>query len=217
MVELEDFSYFQEVEDKLKKNSQKDQIELLKQEFQKKLKEEKEKAFKEGYQKGITEGKIEIEKQLKKEFQELVDNKEKEFKEKISEVEELKLKLTNLSGSIEKKFDDYLEHLNNILLDSISEILEFLYIDSSNENLIIKVIQDILTEFKEQLNVEITTSQDLAEHIKSIFPNAEIKEDDKMEKGDFIIVFPELQVENKIKDKIEILKDEIKREIKKFT
>ncbi len=217
MIDLEDFSYFQEVEEKLKKNQSQNEVEVLKQEFQKKLEEEKKKAFEEGYQKGITEGKTEIEKQLKEEFQKFVQKKETEFKQKQEEVENLKSQLQNLKKEIENKYNEYLDHINNILLDSLSEILEFLYVDSSNEDVIIKVIQNILTEFKEQIEVEITAAPKFAEHLKSVFPNAKIKSDEKMEKGDFVIVFPELQVENKIKDKIEILKDEIKREIKKFT
>ncbi len=217
MIDLEDFSYFQEVEEKLKKNQSQNDVEVLKQEFQKKLEEEKKKAFEEGYQKGITEGKTEIEKQLKEEFQKFAQERETEFKQKQEEVENLKSQLQNLKEEIENKYNEYLDHINNILLDSLSEILEFLYVDSSNEDVIIKVIQDILTEFKEQIEVEITATPEFAEHLKSVFPHAKIKSDEKMEKGDFVIVFPELQVENKIKDKIEILKDEIKREIKKFT
>jgi flagellar biosynthesis/type III secretory pathway protein FliH len=216
MIDLEDFSYFQEAEEKLK-NNQSDNIEILKEEFQKKLKEEREKAFQEGYKKGITEGKNEIEKQLKEQFQKIVQEKEIEFNKKYSEVEQLKSQLKVFQEEIKKKYEDYLDHINNILLDSLSEILEFLYIDSINESFISRTIQGILEEFKEQTKAEITVNPEFVKHLKSVFPNAEIKSDEKMEKGDFVIVFPELQVENKIKDKIEILKDEIKREIKKFT
>ncbi len=217
MIELEDFSYFQEVENKLKENNEQNKIEILKEEFQKRLEEEREKAFQEGYKKGITEGKEEIEKKLKKEFEKFVKEKEIEFQKKENELKELNSKLKKFRDEIEKKYTQYLDHINQILLDSLSEILEFLYIESRNENLISKIIQDILTEFKEQIEAEITVSPELKEYVKSIFPNAEIKTDENLEKGDFVIVFPELQVENKIKDKIEILKDEIKREIKKFT
>ncbi len=217
MIELEDFSYFQEVENKLKENNEQNKIEILKEEFQKRLEEEREKAFQEGYKKGITEGKEEIEKKLKKEFEKFVKEKEIEFQKKENELKELNSKLKKFRDEIEKKYTQYLDHINQILLDSLSEILEFLYIESRNENLISKIIQDILTEFKEQIEAEITVSPELKEYVKSVFPNAEIKTDKNLEKGDFIIVFPELQVENKIKDKIEILKDEIKREIKKFT
>ena len=217
MIELEDFSYFQEVENKLKENNEQNKIEILKEEFQKRLEEEREKAFQEGYKKGITEGKEEIEKKLKKEFEKFVKEKEIELQKKENELKELNSKLKKFRDEIEKKYTQYLDHINQILLDSLSEILEFLYIESRNENLISKIIQDILTEFKEQIEAEITVSPELKEYVKSVFPNAEIKTDKNLEKGDFVIVFPELQVENKIKDKIEILKDEIKREIKKFT
>ncbi len=217
MVDLEDFSYFQEVEEKLKHNKSLDEIETLKTEFQKKLKEEKEKAFQEGYQKGITEGKSKIEKQLNEQFQKIIEEKENEFKQKFAEIDELKIQLQTFKEEIEKKYNEYLNHINNILLDSISEILEFLYIDPANENFISKIIQDILEEFKNQIDIEITVSPKLSKHLEEIFPNIKIKEDEKIEKGDFVIVFPELQIENKIKDKIDILKNEIKREIKKFT
>ncbi len=217
MIDLEDFSYFQEVEDKLKENNSSNNIEILKQEFQKKLEEERKKAFQDGYQKGITEGKIEIEKQLKEEYQKFIQKKEEEFNKKQQDIEHLEQQLKKLKEELKIKYDEYLNHINDILLDSLSEILEFLCIDSSNESLMAQIIQDILAEFKEQIEVEITTSPEFKEHLQSVFPHAEIKSDEKMEKGDFVIAFPELQVESKIKDKIEILKDEIKREIKKFT
>ncbi len=216
MLELEDFNNIISVKEKIKEEETKEQIEKkyieqiqsIKKEYQQKLKEEVEKAYKKGFEEGINKANTQLKREYQLQLQEIV-------KEKESEIQYVLSKLKSIEDSLKERYLEYINNIREIILDSLSEILELLYIDSHNQQNITKAIETILLEFKDQNKIEIQVSETLYPLLKDTFKN--VKKNPQLENDDFIIDFGDFQIENKVKEKLKIIKDEIKREIKKLT
>lgn len=187
-----------------------EEILKLKKEFDKK----KENIKKEYFQKGLIEGEQKKEEELKNRIE--VFKNELISKQKKS-IEDLKNSYKNIENSLIAKNREYIDRLNLLLLDTLGEIFEFLYIQDSNIAEIKNQISKILDEFKDNLPLVIKVSSSLYDDIKDEFRNIKIQVDENLKNKDFIIEFSNFKIESKIEEKIEILKDEIKREIKKLT
>ncbi len=216
MLDLEDFNNILSVKEQLKQDSTKEELEKkyieeiqrLKQEYENKLKEETQKAYQQGYNDALQKADTVLRKEYEEKLQAILQEKDKE-------IENLLNNLKNLENSIKEKQKRYFESVREILVDSLAEILEFLYIDVDNYDRVIKAIENILLEFKEETKVEIQVSENLYPLLKDRF--SFVKSNPELEHDDFIIDFGDFQIENRVKEKLKIIKDEIKREIKKLT
>ena len=219
MIDLEDFSQYKQIhKDIQEQDLSKEEIEAryieelerLKEEFNKKLEEETQKAYEEGYKEAVQEQ----ENILQQVVQEHVNQV---LQQKNSEIQEIYDEFSKMFKDLYNKVENRFSHLQDLLLDSISEILQFLYISPNNEDFIIKQIEKILLEYKKAINIEIKVHPEMKEKVQKVFQNIEVETDENLTKGDFIIEVSDLQIENKIKEKLEVMKNEIKREIQKLT
>lgn len=184
------------------------EIERLKKEFH--LKEENIK--KEYFQKGYIEGSKNKEEELKNRFEKVKNELISKHK---NDIENLKNIYQNIEKNLVVKNREYLEKVGSIFLEGLADIFKFLYIQESNTDKIKKSISQILDEFKEETPLIVKVSKELYEDMKGEFDN--IKIDNSLKNKDFTIEFSKFKIESKIEEKIKILKDEIKREIKKLT
>jgi len=181
----------------------------LEKNYQETIEEIKKEFFRKGY--------IEASKEKELEFSKKLEEIKKSFlEEKNQDLEELEKKYRYIEKELKQKLEEYLNRLSDILLDNLDEILEFLYIKESNSEVIQNAITQTILEFKESLPLEIKVSDSLYKDVKNSFSNIKIEVDESLKDGDFIIEFYDFKLENRFKEKIEVLKDEIKRETKKF-
>ncbi len=216
MLELEDFNNILSIKEKTRKEETKEQLEQryieeiqkLKKEYEQKLKEETEKAYRQGFEEGFNKADTQLKREYQRQLQDIIKEKEEELNYTIS-------KLSQIEDTLKEKYARYIDSIREIIVDSLSEILELLYIDSQNHDHIVKAIETILLEFKEENKVEIQVSESLYPLLKDRFKN--LKKNPQLDNDDFIIDFGDFQIENRVKEKLKIIKDEIKREIKKLT
>ncbi|WP_200763814.1 hypothetical protein [Nitrosophilus alvini] len=218
MINLEDFSHFNgsqidEIENKSPKEVEafyKKQIAKIQENYEAVLRKNQEEYYKKGYEEAKKEAEEEFEKRLRADLEALE-------KSKNEEIDEIKKKYASIEDEIKLKLEEYICRLSDILLENIETILEFLYIRKENHEYIQSAIEKIVYEFKESLPLSIRTGKEIYPLIKENFKKIEITEDSDIDEGDFVIEFHDFKLQNKIREKIEVLKDEIKREIKKFT
>ncbi len=219
MIDLEDFGQYKEIHKEIEEQDLSkeeiearyiEELERLKEEFKKKLEEETQKAYEEGYKKAAKEH----EKILQQVVQEQVN---KVLQQKNNEIQQIYDEFSKMFKDLYSKIENHFSHFQDLLLDSISEILQFLYISPQNEEFIIKQIEKILLEYKKAKNIEKKVKPEMKEKVQEVFQNAEVEADENLTKGDFVIEVSDLQIENKIKEKLEVMKNEIKREIQKLT
>jgi len=222
MIDLDDFGKLKDINIlKSKKNQDEITPKEVEEFYQEKILELEqnfkniiEKTKDEYYKKGF----LEASKIKDKEYLKKIEEIKKEFlQEREKDLENLSKRYQFIEKEIREKLENYLNSLSNILLDNLEEILEYLYIQKSNSEIIKEAIFQIIAEFKENLPLEIKVSSSIFEEIKKSFPSIKIEKDTKLKEGDFIIEFYDFKLENRLKEKIEVLKDEIKRETKKFT
>ena len=77
-----------------------------------------------------------------------------------------------------------------------------------------KTINNILEELESDSFIKIVVDKETGKHLKDKGLNVEIADIDK---GTFIIKFDNFSLESKLKEKMETIKNEIKREIKENT
>ncbi|MEZ0323945.1 MAG: hypothetical protein ABWJ98_06535 [Hydrogenothermaceae bacterium] len=219
MIDLEDFSLKSEDSlcvknsevDRLKEeiSKLKSQLEELKSNFE----IEKEEAFQEGFLKGKEVAKSELSSQFELKIKEIRDQSQSEMIEKLKEQISHFEKTLN---DIKNNYRQLLEKTIDILSDSIASILEFLYINQEYSDDVIAQINGLVEEFYEypQFVIKVGNSK-LFEILKNRFENVEF--DSSLKGLDFVVDFKEFKIENKLKEKLEIIKDEIKREIKKLS
>lgn len=172
--------------------------------------EEREKAYKEGYENAREE--------LEREYREKLQNElEQLSKKQEQELSELKSQCAEVNREIGKKFEKQTVWLNDIVLDGITDILEFLYINTNNKESIARLIEKLIAEFQQAPVVEVHANREMCDVVRMVLPDVKMVEDDEVQGKDFVIDFSDFQLENTIKEKIDVVKDEIKREIKKFT
>lgn len=219
MLDLEDFSFIDASkesgvqEDHLKEQTEETchkKLKALEKESFEAIGQEREKAYKEGYENARVELEREYGEKLQDELGQLRKKQEQEFSE-------LKNQCLEVSSGISKKFEKQTLWLNDILLDDITDILEFLYISSNNKEGIARLIEKLIAEFQHAPAVAVHVNREMCDVIRMVLPDVKMVEDDEIQGKDFVIDFSDFQLENNIKEKIEVVKDEIKREIKKFT
>ncbi|MEO2068757.1 MAG: hypothetical protein ABGX27_04520 [Desulfurobacteriaceae bacterium] len=216
MIDLEDFSSIleskkeKEEKDKEKKLTPEEIEKIyqmkfleLQREWELKLKETKKIFFEEGFKAGYEEGKNEAEKEYKKKVEDL----QKDFSQRL---QSLKLGLGNLEKAVNEKSQEVLKKIETLLLSSIEEILKFLYIDPKNAPYVANVIKDLLKEFQDEKLIEIEVGKGLKDFI-----DGEVKVAGDLADNDFRILFKDFSIEAKLKEKLNLLKDELEREIKK--
>ncbi|WP_163328080.1 hypothetical protein GFV12_06070 [Desulfurobacterium thermolithotrophum] len=215
MIELEDFSPLLESQEEKNQESKKLATEEIEKNFQKKLFEiqkkhsaelelAKKKSFEEGFKKGFLKAKEE----LKISFQEELQRLQSQYQKKL---DSLQLDLNNLEKEISQKYKEYLKKVEEIIISSIIEILEFLYINPTNSSYVAKKIEELLKEFPDEDLIEIEVGKELSKHIK--FDRVQISEN--LVNNDFSVKFKDFSIESKIKEKLNLLREEIEREIKK--
>ncbi|BCD68385.1 hypothetical protein [Nitratiruptor sp. YY09-18] len=221
-LDLDDFSVFHEPDPKKDdKNIDHKSAQEVERYYQEKIlqleqeyKELLNKVSKESYDQGFEDASN----SLKKEFEQKLQEFQKSMQEqKEKELAQLQEKYLGFEKEYEEKYNNFLMKFSDIVLDSTEEILEFLFIDESNTPTVQSAIAKLLEDFHNFMPLSISVSKGLYKPIKKRFQNVEIKQDDELKDNEFVIEFHDFKIENRIKEKIGVIKDEIKREIKKLT
>jgi len=221
-LNLTDFTQLKNISEKLEEkendNNLEKEIEILKNQINQLLKQieiEKENAYKKGFEDAT--------KSLEEKYKNILEQKIKEiessFIDKCSaEIKQAQDTIEKIQNNLKQHYQTYLAKISEIISDSIAEILEFLYIHEKDPEKVAEKINEILEELRELkvLKIKISKDQNL-ELMRKILSNLSLEIDGKLEGNDFIIEFDNGKIENKFREKIEIVKDEIKREIKKLS
>ncbi|RMD46918.1 MAG: hypothetical protein D6831_00925, partial [Aquificota bacterium] len=110
------------------------------------------------------------------------------------------------------------DYIDELILSALEEILYYMYIDESNLDFLSREIKKLIYQIKKSSTIKLTIPPSMADLLKDLnMEELEIEIDDNLPKGDFIIEFDDVQLETNFQEKIKILKDEIKREIKKHS
>mgnify|MGYP001770687965 CR=1 FL=1 len=208
-LELEEDKKYQEL---LMENS------ILKQQIQdleKKLEEIKQISLIEGYEKA----KEELLKELEIEKQKYFNQLKQEFEEKLAQkLEAYKKTFEDLNYKLNQGLKEILDKINLIISDSVEEILDFLSLNYRNPQTIKDSIEMLIETLKSNNLVSIKVgTKELEELLKKALPDTQITLDETLNPNDFKLEFDLVKVENNVKEKIELVKDEIKREIKKLS
>ena len=221
-LNLTDFTQLKNISENLEEkengNNLEKEIEILKNQINQLLKQieiEKENAYKKGFEDAT--------KSLEEKYKNILEQKIKEiessFIDKCSaEIKQAQDTIEKIQNNLKQHYQTYLAKISEIISDSIAEILEFLYIHEKDPEKVAEKINEILEELRELkvLKIKISKDQNL-ELMRKILSNLSLEIDGKLEGNDFIIEFDNGKIENKFREKIEIVKDEIKREIKKLS
>jgi len=215
-INLEIFDF--DIPEKNKKEEEID-IEKIKIYYESLIEKISKKQFEEGYKKGFEDASKKTEETLKKSIQEkelqlkqeILQQKENIKKENESRYQKL---VENINSEIDRFKNNYRKYLEDIVLENLGEILNILYIKGENVEFIKQKILQIIEEFEKENVIKVIVNKDIAKNFKN-FPYP--IEEGNVEKGDFIIKFDKFQIENNFKEKIESIKNEIKREIKETT
>ncbi len=216
-LNLEDFSENQKLDTQ---SVSKEEIEKFYQEQIRKLKEELKKkieeAYKKGQEEGFIRGKKETEKVLKEQFQkELTQLLKKQEEEIVNQFEKKLNDAFSLIEGIKEKYTQHIQFIDELILSVIEEIMEYLYINPENAEYVAKEIKGIIEDLKSAPEMVVEVSPQVKSYLEEAGINIKIIENKQLEGGDFTIKVENVQFENRFKEKVKILKDEIKREIKK--
>ena len=190
-----------------------EKIRLLEEKYQKHIEEERKKAFEEGYKKA----KEELEEGFKEKLETMLNNVIKEKEEEINKkLKEKNKEISNILNQLKEKYMQKIDFIEELIISSLEELLNYLYLHPSNREILEKEIRDIIRQIKNSYSIKITISPYLKEYFKDVDKNEiEVEIDENLSQNDFIIEFDHVQIESNFKEKVKILKDEIKREIKK--
>lgn len=225
-LELEDFtniSQIREEKEKIEQENVSDEEKIAQlQDFyeerianlEKEYKELLAKVSKESYEQGFSDAKAKYEELMHAELQKLAEQKELEKERALQEV---KSTMLNIEEELTTRYRDYLGRFTDIVVDSISEILEFLYIDKNNSPIVEEAIDKLLEDFNNFLPLTIQVPPHLYEETKKKFSAVNVKKNKELANNEFVIEFHDFKIENRIKEKLSVIKDEIKRETKKLT
>ncbi len=225
-LELDDFSTLSKIgrkdEEQKDPNQVKDKkLQELEQFYQEKIiqlenhyNELLSKVSKESYEQGFADASAKAQKEMAKEIERV---REELTFQKQQEIEELKKNYVNFEKEFDQKYTYYLSKFTDIVVDSIGEILEFLFIDKKNTPTVKSALDKLLEDFSGYLPLHIQVNGSLYEDIKKKFVNIDVKKNEELKNNEFIIEFHDFKIENKIKEKVDVIKDEIKRETKKLT
>ncbi len=191
------------------------QIESLKKEYEKLIEEERKKAFEEGFKKGREKTEKQLKEVFTQEKEKLIEEIQKSLEaEYLSKLDEIKKLFENLK----KEFFQKIDFTEELILSSLEEMFYYLYIQPLNLEYVSKEIRNIISQIKDTSRIYIKVSQNFEDYLKEIdIENVTVEIDENLDKGDFIIELKNVQIESNFKEKMKILKDEIKREIKKHS
>ena len=226
-LELDDFSTFEEIKkgsESLKATIEaKDQKELerIEQFYQNKI-EELEKHYNElinkvsqqSYEQGFNDASQKLQEEMQKRLEEV---ERKLTEQKREEINQLQQKYQMFEEELEEKYKLFLSRFTDIFLDNVAEILEFLFIDKQNTPTIYDAIKKLLDDFSNYLPLSVVVSPQMYEEMKDLFKKVEVKKSEEFANNEFAIEFSDFKIENRIKQKLDVIKDEIKRETKKLT
>lgn len=185
------------------------------QELEKKLEEVRQVSLIEGYERA----KEEMLKELELEKQNYYNQLKEEFERQTAQKLELyKKTFEDLNYKLNQGLKEILDKINIIISDSIEEILDFLSLNYHNPQTIKDNILSIIETLKPNNLVKIKVgTKELQELLKKALPDVEVILEESLNPNDFKVELDIVKVENNVKEKIELVKDEIKREIKKLS
>ena len=191
------------------------EIEKIKKQYKEEIEKEVKKAFEEGYKKGIEEKKQEFEGLLESEIKKAVEEERNRLLEEFSKVNK---KIENLLIQIKEEYEKRVNYIDELILSALEEILYYMYIKPDNLEFISKEIRKIVNQLKNSSTVKIVIPASMEEMLKDLeVEGISLEIDENIPEGNFIVEFDNIQLETNFKEKIKILKDEIKREIKKHS
>lgn len=192
------------------------QIQQLRQqieELKNTLNAEKEAAYKKGLEDGTARGYDLAKQEFEARLQQVEEEKTSQLKQSLKDY---LVKLDDNINRLQTNYKEIILQTAEIISDSITEIFDFLYLSEENKDLVVRQIRELLEEFFEYPKVYIKVGNpQLMEIFKLRGFDVEI--DQNLKGLDFVVDFREFRVENRIAEKLEIIKDEIKREIKKLS
>jgi Fe2+ transport system protein B len=221
-LNLTDFTQLKNISENLEEkengNNLEKEIEALKNQINQLLTQieiEKENAYKKGFEDAT--------KSLEEKYKNILEQKIKEIEASFNDKYSAKIKqaedtIEKIQNALKQHYQIYLAKISEIISDSIAEILEFLYIHEKDPKEVAEKINEILEELREfkVLKIKISKDQNL-ELLQKFISSVSLEIDENLKGNDFIIEFDNGKIENKFREKIEIVKDEIKREIKKLS
>jgi vacuolar-type H+-ATPase subunit E/Vma4 len=221
-LNLTDFTQLKNISENLEEkengNNLEKEIEALKNQINQLLKQieiEKENAYKKGFEDAT--------KSLEEKYKNILEQKIKEIEASFNDKYDAEIKqaedtIEKIQNALKQHYQIYLAKISEIISDSIAEILEFLYIHEKDPKEVAEKINEILEELREfkVLKIKISKDQNL-ELLQKFLSSVSLEIDENLKGNDFIIEFDNGKIENKFREKIEIVKDEIKREIKKLS
>lgn len=176
----------------------------VKRECEELVEEEKKKAFKEGFQKGVLKAREELE----KEFNQKINQIKKDYEERLKTVV---VDISRFEEQLELRKREAIKRIEKLFLTALTEILEFLYISPQNAGYVSEKIEEIIDEFSSSDLVSIEVGKRLAPFVKG----KAVSVSEELGEGDFRINFNLFSIESSIKEKLELLREEFEREIKK--
>ncbi|MFN3788142.1 MAG: FliI/YscN family ATPase, partial [Sulfurihydrogenibium azorense] len=178
------------------------------QELEKKLEEVRQVSLIEGYERA----KEEMLKELELEKQNYYNQLKQEFEKQIAQkLETYKKTFEDLNYKLNQSLKEILDKINIIISDSIEEILDFLSLNYHNPQTIKDNILSIIETLKSNNLVKIKVgTKELQELLKKALPDVEVILEESLNPNDFKVELDIVKVENNVKEKIELVKDEIK-------
>jgi len=189
-----------------------EQIKKLEREYEEKINQSYKKGFEEGYKKASEEVKETLTKEFEQKLNKALEEKEKEIG---IQQEELKKQIIEFLKEIKDRYRKHVDFVDELLLSVLEEILEYLYINPQNADYVSEEIKKIIEDLKISPDITVEVSPQLKPFIDIRSDNIKIVERKDFQGGDFTVKIENVQFENRFKEKVNILKDEIKREIKK--
>ncbi len=220
MIDLEDFSPFLEVNRKAeaeeKEGEERSLEELeafyrgellkLQEHYKRELERVKKEAYSKGFQEGVEKARSELETKMKFTLEEM----EKSYNEKLSV---LKKNLDLLVSQFEKRGTEVISQFLKSVSESIVEILEFLYISPENAPFVKKSLEELLSSFSSEELLSIEAGKELGK----LLTGKNVKINEELGDNDFRLIFKEFTLESRLKEKLNLLREELEREVKKLT
>jgi len=222
MIDLEDFSPLLEVHRKSESKGSdgeerekgleeieafyREELLKLQGHYKREIEKVKEEAYSKGFQEGVEKARLELEAQMKASLEEM----EKGYREKLSQ---LKKNLDELTFQIEEKGKDVISEFLKSVSESIVEILEFLYISPENAPFVKKSLEELLSTFSSEELISVEVGKELGK----LVTGKNVKVNEELGESDFRLTFKEFTLESRLKEKLNLLREELEREVKKLT
>ena len=222
MIDLEDFSPFLEVDQKLETDNSerkndvnrikeieaayREELLRLQTKYKKELERVKEEAYRKGFQEGAEKTRLKLEEELKITVQKL----ESEYLDRLRRLEK---NLNDLISQVEKKGEQVINNFLKSVSNSLVEILEFLYTSPENAPFVKEKLEELISSFTYEDLISVEVGRELGKVLKgeNVTVNPELGD------NDFRLNFKDFILESKVKDKLKLLREELEREIKKLT